>query len=793
MVEFQNPKLLLLILPVLAALILIIRKDFVKFKKIQARKTFQEKVKQRSFILISRSLIFIFLIIAMASPFTLQTVLRTGDPTLTLLIDNSSSMGIFDTSGISSLENELKKSIPVRSKTFASGDISAIGDALIAANDGDDNILLVSDGNNNYGRSLGDMLVLASSLNSTISAVDLQVNKDDTSVMVFGSRVTTNAEENTFDIVVNQVGNTREYRLIVSINNAEVLNGVYSGSNVASITKKFAEGYHTIKAEVIITDFFNQNNVFYKTVKVEPKPKILFVGKDSAPVSNILTSLYHTTSVSSVQSNLNSYSAVVLDDMRESEIDVNKLSNYVVDGNGLVVFGGKNSYDRGGYRNSLFEGMLPVRVGKGKEGKKDDVSIVLVIDISGSTGAGFKKGANARVQEVEKALAIGVLDDLRKNDRVAVIAFNTDAFIVSDLTKILGSEAYIRGRIEKLVYKGGTRVDEGIKAARKILGPLEGSRNIIIFSDGKSGSYADDLHNAQIAANTGIKVYAVGVGEGTNRKHMQDIANTGNGYYFEPDETERLKVLFGESEDSPSGSSFSLEIVNSHHFITRGLKISAKVNGFNQVVPKPNADLLVATHNNNPVVTVSRLGLGRIVAISTDDGSAWGSELLSSKNSALITRSVNWAIGDLSRNKKFDVDIKDIHLGDKMEIHVVSGSFPEHDSLKFSKIGKRLYEASFTPEETGSAKFFDAVASVNYEKEYAMTGMNPDLEQALSITGGKIFSQQDVKEIVEKVKSDSKRIISAPSSYSWIFLLAALLVFLAEIAVRRVQEGKTNK
>ena len=792
--QFENPKLLLLIIPVLILLVAIVRKDFGKIKKIQARKRFQSKVKKRSYILISRSIIFILLIVAMASPFTLQTVLRTGNPTVTLLIDNSTSMDILDTSGIPALESELKKSIPVRSKTFASGEISAIGDAIIASIDGDDNILLVSDWNSNSGRSLGDMLVLAASLNATINAVDLEVSKDDTAVVILGPRITTNAEDNEFEVVINQNGLEKDYKLIVSVDNQEVLNNAYSGSNIATIIKKFAEGYHTIKAEIILNDFFKQNNVFYKTIKVEPRPKVLLVRKDSTPLSNIMTTLYQTTTVSDLAGqNIGGFSAIVLDNIPAAEVDVERLSSYVIDGNGLVVFGGKNSYDRGGYKDSLFEGMLPVRVGKGKEGKRNDVSIALVIDISQSTGAGFGAGASSRIQEVEKALAISVFDDLRKNDRVAVIAFNIQAFIVSDLVRVLGNEDYVKGRIQRLVYKGGTRIDEGIKAAREILGPLEGSKSIIIFSDGKSGSYSEDLRNAQISANAGIKIYTVGVGENTNRKHMQDIASTGNGYYFEPDETERLKVIFGESEDAPSSGAFPLELVNSHHFITQGLKLFANVNGFNQVVPKPNADLLVATQSNNPILTVSRLGLGRIVAISTDDGSAWSPELLNSKNSVLITRAVNWAVGDLSRNKDFDVDIKDVYLGETMHVNVISQSLPKYKDLKFAKIGKTLYSASSTLETSGLYTFFDATAAVNYEREYAVLGINPGLEQTLSVTGGKLYDATDTEQIVEKVKEDSKRILSTPVSYSWMFLLAALLVFLTEIAFRRIQEGKTNK
>lgn len=792
MVQFQHPYLLLLVFPVLLALVFVIRRDFAHLKGIQQRSSFRAKVRQRTFLLVSRSLIFSLLIVAIASPFTLQTFVKSGDPTLKILIDNSSSMAVFDTSGIPELEAALKKRIPVVTRTFSSEDISAVGDALITAMDGDDNVLLVSDGNSNYGRSLGDMLVLASSLNSTVNALQLSSVRDDTAVSVSGPRITTNAEENEFNVVAHQVGKTADYRLIVSIDGEEVLNNVYSGSNIASVSKKFAEGYHVIKAQVVVSDYFPQNNVYFKSVKVEPSPRILHVSRQATPISSILSSLYHADASDAVPADLSAYSALVIDNIPAPEIDAAQLSSYVVDGNGLVVFGGKNSYDRGGYKDSLLEGMLPVRVGKGSEGKRTDVNIALVIDISGSTGAGFSRGSGSSVEEVEKALAIGIIDELRKDDKVAVVAFNTEPYIVAELVPLLGNENYIKNRIERLVYKGGTRIDEGLKAAAKILGPLEGSRNIIVFSDGRSASQSEDVRWAQIASNAGIKVYAVGVGEGTNSAHMQDIAKAGSGYYFEPDETQRLAVLFGESEDVPGTGNYPLEIVNSHHFVTSGLKLSASVNGFNQVVPKPNADLLVATQGNNPVITASRLGLGRVVAVSTDSGSGWAPELVSAKSSVLLSRSINWAVGDLSRNKEFDVDARDVFLGDRMEVNVISGSAPSHDELKFAKIGKRLYSASFVPEQSGLYRFFDATAAVNYEREYLALGVNPELEEALGHTGGSFFTEDDVDAIVEKVKADSRRIITTPASYSWLFMLFALIIFLAEIAVRRLQEEKNK-
>ncbi|MBI2142165.1 VWA domain-containing protein, partial [Candidatus Woesearchaeota archaeon] len=342
---------------------------------------------------------------------------------------------------------------------------------------------------------------------------------------------------------------------------------------------------------------------------------------------------------------------------------VDKLSSYVLEGNGLFVIGGKNSFDRDGYKSpgyKTYEALLPVVVGSGKEEKKKDVNVVLLIDVSGSTGSTFNKASRYSVKDVEKALAISILNDLKKTDNVGVIAFESVPHKVADIEK-LSDNPDLSGKIERIIYGRGTDIAAGLSAATDMLSSARGSKNIILVSDGIAGGpEADDVRAAGIAAATGAKVYAVGVGERTDTEHMQDIANAGKGAYFEPKETEKIKIILGESEKT--NDTYGLEAVNNYHFITRNLKLKAAVTGFNFVIPKSQAQLLVTTANNEPVLSVWRFGLGRIAVLSTDDGSAWNGRMLGKANSILLSRTANWAIGDLSRNKDFDVDMDDIYL-----------------------------------------------------------------------------------------------------------------------------------
>jgi len=85
-----------------------------------------------------------------------------GDLTLTLLIDNSTSMQLFDTSFVPGLKAELEKKIPVKVSYISTPMESDIGDGVLNNLEKDKNILLVSDGQATSGTRMIDVMLLRS-------------------------------------------------------------------------------------------------------------------------------------------------------------------------------------------------------------------------------------------------------------------------------------------------------------------------------------------------------------------------------------------------------------------------------------------------------------------------------------------------------------------------------------------------------------------------------------------------------------------------------------------------------
>ena len=188
-----------------------------------------------------------------------------------------------------------------------------------------------------------------------------------------------------------------------------------------------------------------------------------------------------------------------------------------------------------------------------------------------------------------------------------------------------------------------------------------------------------------------------------------------------------------------------------------------------------------------------RFGLGRVLSLATDDGSKWGGELLSKENSKVLTKGINWVIGDLSRKKNFDVKIKDTTLGGSMIISVVADSVPHHEKLSFVKSDVNFYNAKFSPTRTGFYNFLGADAAVNYRNEFKDLGINSEFIKLVKQTQGQVFDKDDIETILEFIKEKSKRIKIDTTEFKWPFLIVALILFLAEIGIRRIWENKSYR
>ena len=800
--------ILIAIIPVLLFTFWLVRKTFVKFgNRLELEQYVNSKKRERRTVLALRSLAFMSLLIAIASPFVLESKTVPGDPRITILVDNSSSMALYNQAIASNLYKKLEGAIPVNIRTIASGESSPIGNGILNNIEGNDNVMVISDGVNNEGKLIGDIMLFASSINSSISTLNMEAINNDAGVTIEGPAEMIKDTEGDFVAKVSVVGKNMPYTLQVASDDTNLIfEQKASSSKNFAFSRKFPDGeYHKLTARLLDVsndDYFKNNNIYYKSVKIVPRPRVLYVTEKISPLAAELGKIYEIEVKNSLPSDISKYMAVILNDIKGSKINpsIDVLSDYVSDGNGLFFIGGQNSFDRGGYKGTIVETLLPVKIGAGEEQNKSDINVVIAIDIS--------FGTNEYVA-VEKALALSVIDSLSEKNNVGAVAFNTVPYQIAEIKPLKENKKELKEKISRLRFDGNTYFDVGIDGAYQLLKNVGGSKNIILITDGKTDSrrlVEDTLNKVRTINAFGVKVFTVGVGTdvrvGTGKQIVVDsnlflgnIAQLGEGVYFKADDTNRLKVLLGD-KDETKGEEFynTLVPIDTAHFITLAMDdMHATISGYNYAVPKPSARLLVTTQKNIPVLVVWRFGLGRVVSLTTDDGLMWAGDLLNKQNSKLITKSINWAIGDLGRKKSYDVTIRDTVIGKQASVNVIAKDMPKAEGLEFAKIDTNLYSASYSSKTLGWNEVLGATFAVNYNDEFANLGINPEFTELVQKTGGKVFNPNDTKEIIDFVKAKSKRIKIDSTDYRWPFAIFAMALFLVDIGIRRYRENVQNK
>lgn len=741
----------------------------------------------------TRLLAFCLIVAAAANPYFVQThTVSSSQPSITILDDKTASMGIFDPAIADRIRGWTDA--PVRS---FSGETTPLGDKIVQHAVPGGSILLISDGYSNSGRPLADSLALARASNATTFALSLVPEKDDSSVEISGTNTGVLAGDYPFRVIVRSA---KGYNGSLSVFADERL--IYSDtvSSNASASIKISHsflttGNHILRAS-IDPDGQPINDNYQKAVYVVPKPEVLLVTNVSSPLAVSLKDLYRLTVSSELPQTLDGYKAVVLDDVPYRS-HLNRLGEYVREGGGLVVVGGENSYDLGGYSNSELERFLPVRsVPSLFEGGK---TLAIVLDISFSLLTARTRDGTTLL-DYEKALAVELLKSPDLQDyKVGLIVFGTRAYNVLDPVPLSRSRQIMSERIMALGPAGteNSHLDRGLELAWDMLNVSGGQGELLVLSDGNLYNYPEVLErSAQLLRqmNVDTRLIQVQAFPGMTGKFYDLAAQTGSNFtqFVYPDSlTTSLEGAGLVETTSPEQmAAYAAMTVSKNHYITAGLDLNANVTGFNDVTPKPGAERLVALADGKPVLTVWRYGLGRVAALTADNGNIWAGSLYSRESSPVISSTLNWAIGD-PRPEKGRLEADDGWQGTPLSVSINSDARPVIPGAEVEKVGDNRYTATFTPNSSGIYYIGSYGLAVNYPLEFRDVGYNPELSNLIMAAGGKVFSEEEAKRsLLAEARAVSRRTVQERVSRRDALLIAALLIFLSEILYRKVSEIK---
>lgn len=175
------------------------------------------------------------------------------------------------------------------------------------------------------------------------------------------------------------------------------------------------------------------------------------------------------------------------------------------------------------------------------EAKRDPLSVVVLIDVSGSM-----KDAMEAVQDAAAAF----LGTLSEEDSVLVMTFHEQIDTIYDLgSDFEAAEAAIR----KTRHRGDTALYDGINAALVALESVEGRRAVIALSDGVD----DDGRGKQLSKNnldvplmraltSSIPVYTIGLGTKMDEGVLKTFGSATGAAYLQAPTTDELQELYDD-------------------------------------------------------------------------------------------------------------------------------------------------------------------------------------------------------------------------------------------------------
>ena len=157
------------------------------------------------------------------------------------------------------------------------------------------------------------------------------------------------------------------------------------------------------------------------------------------------------------------------------------------------------------------------------------------------------------------------------------------------------------------------------------------------------------------------------------------------------------------------------------------------------------------------------------------------------KNNKLY-RLMDWGVGDPNRKKETYVRVIGAIANKETKVEFKGPSAPSTEKCAFYKVEDH-YECLIIPEEPGFGNILSSNFGVNYEKEYEKIGYDEEaIKQLTKETGGSIFDEKDTKGILEMAQDKAKIEVLEKKFLDWYLIIAAMVMFLLEILIRRIKE-----
>jgi Ca-activated chloride channel family protein len=251
--------------------------------------------------------------------------------------------------------------------------------------------------------------------------------------------------------------------------------------------------------------------------------------------------------------------------------------------------------------------------------------VVLIIDKSSSM--------EGKKIELARLAAIGVVDNLKPEDRVGVLIFD-NSFEWAVPLRSVDNKTAIERAISGITPDGGTQIAPALaEAYHRVLSVNSAYKHVVLLTDGISEE-GDSFTMSRDAANNHVTISTVGLGQDVNRVYLERIASLAKGKSYMLNEPSRLEqILLKDVQEHTGTTAVEKPIKASVKHASDLLdKVDAEhapdLLGYVRFETKPTADEILAADGTDPLLVRWQYGVGRAAIFASDAKSRWASSWL---------------------------------------------------------------------------------------------------------------------------------------------------------------------
>jgi Ca-activated chloride channel homolog len=575
-----------------------------------------------------------------------------------------------------------------------------------------------------------------------------------------------------------------------------------------------------VRVSELASDTLLDNNATAGLVYASGKPRVLIIESDPSLIRELAYALEDEGIQVDVRppqgmpetlADLQNYETLILSNVPATSLTQQQMQlarTWVQElGGGFMMLGGEQSFGLGGYYKSTLEEILPVRSDFEKEKEKPSLGIVLVIDRSGSM-------SGDRI-EMAKSAARAAVELLGNKDQVAVLAFDHETYVVSDMQSAT-NKAKIIDDIARVESSGGTNMYPAMEQAFELLQRTSARlKHAIFLTDGIST--AGDFEGiAQQMASAKMTVSTVAVGDGSDTNMLEQIAKVGKGRYYFTADPAQVPQIFAKETVTASKSAideqpFVPQVIRTTYALADiDMETAPFLLGYVMTRPKPTCEVILATEKGDPLLAWWRYGLGMAVAFTSDAKSRWAAEWMTwpgyGKFWTQIVRQtmrksdgrgISVALDRQGNDSRWSIDVAN-ELGGflnqaEVEMSVIDPQMKREtktipqmapgrygNDLKVDQPG--AYHVDIAVKQSGQVIYRQSRGLIRgYSDELRIRPTNEEwLREIASVSGGR--HQVDAKELF---KSDGRTATRPQPLWPWLLTFACAMLII-DVALRRL-------